>query len=261
MLTFIIIFALILFLYVHLLFHWKVSNDIDIPHIITHDKDKLESVADMRQPFIFEKSIDSSLHLEGNEIQINIRKMKESPIKVPHKGMLSAVKKEPYISENNGYFLKELNWNKEWNDLDTYLKPHMNFSCAHDILYGNQNVTTKLRHSMNYRNYFCVLEGNIELKLLPPSSSEILAKKGSLESSIDVWTPSESDSKELSNTSIILIPLKKGSIIHIPAYWWYSIRMPEFSSVLLLSYSTYMNSISQIPHKIKRFITQQKIEL
>lgn len=256
MLVFIIIFGIILFLYIHVLFHWKVSNEIDIPHIITPNKDKLETVADMRQPFIFEKSLKSSLHLEGGERRINIQKMKEDPIKIPHNGMLSATKKEPYLSEKNGTFLKELTWNKEWNDLDDFLKPHMNLWCDHDILYGNQGVYTAINQCLNYRNYIIILDGNVELKLLPPSSANIINKRN-----INVWEPTEDESKLLSDVSTVLIPLQKGSIIHIPSYWWWSVKMTDFSCVLFLSYSTYMNALSQFPRKIQALLTKHKIEL
>lgn len=256
MIVFLIIFALFLFLYIHLHFHWKVSNEIDIPHIITPNKDKLETVADMRQPFIFEKPVNSTLHLEGGEKRVNIRKMKEDSIKVPHNGMLSAIKKEPYLSEKNSSFLKEILWNKDWTDLDNLLKPHMNLWTEHDILYGNQGVYTHLRRSLNYRNYIVVLEGNLQLKLMPPSSGDTIK-----DSKFNIWEPNDNERKALNDVSTILIPLQKGSIIHIPAYWWWSVKMPDFSCLLFLSYSTYMNTLSQIPDKMKKLLTKHKIEL
>jgi len=259
MMLFIIIFAIILFLYIHLLFHWKVSNEIDIPHIITPDKDKLETVADMRQPFIFEKGIHSSLHLEGGEKHININKMKETPIKISHKGMLSAVKKESYLSEKNQRFLNEIIWDKEWQKMDVFLKPHMNWKTNHDIIYGNQGVYTDLKYSMNYRNYICVLEGSIELKLLPPCSGKTICDAGESESPINIWEPTQEDTAKVANVSTILIPLTKGSVLYIPAYWWYSIKMTDFSCALFLSYSTYMNALSQIPHTMRQLLS--KIEV
>lgn len=257
MLVFIIVFVIFLFLYIHLLFHWKVSNEIDIPHVTIQNKDRLENVADMRQPFIFEKSINSTLHLEGTNHEINIRKMNEKSIKVPHKALLSALKKEPFLSEKNRIFLKHITWDKAWLGLSDYLTPHMNWRCDHDILYGSNGVFTNLRYSMNYRNYFYVLDGEIELKLLPPNSSVCIPyKKNLCESDINVWEPNDKERESLDKTSTILIPLKKGSIIHIPAFWWYSIKIPVYSSVLCLSYSTYMNSLSKMPRKLQRLFTQ-----
>ena len=40
----------------HMLFHWKVSNEIDIPHIATPNKDILEQVADSKNLFSLKKT-------------------------------------------------------------------------------------------------------------------------------------------------------------------------------------------------------------
>ena len=234
------------FVYIHLLFQWKVSNEIDIPHVMKPSKEQLERIADTKQPFIFENPVESSLHLEGGNKNVNIKKMNETPVRVPHRGMLSAVKKEPYLSEGNGDFLEELEWDASWDEVDTYLRPPMNLWCYHDILYGNHSVYTELKEALNSRNYIVALEGDIEIKLSPPES---------MGHGVDVWVSSQK------TVSTILIPLKKGSVLHVPAYWWWSARMPGFSSVLLLSYSTYMNAFSLIPNKISKLIQNNKIEV
>lgn len=243
MLVFVVIFAIVIFIYVHLLFHWKVSNEIDIPHVVKPSKDNLEIIADMRQPFIFENPIKTPFHLEGSELLVNIKKMNENAIRVSHKGMLSAVKKDGYLSEGNDLFLKKTDWNEELLDLNTYLTPHMNLWNYYDILYGNKSVHTGIKQSIYYRNYIVVLEGDIEIKLSPPET----AVKGDE----NVWGNDEESSNTLTT---ILIPLKKGSVLHIPAYWWWSIKMPEFSSVMLLSYSTYMNALALLPEKVNGYL-------
>ena len=168
MIVFLLVFIFALFIYIHVLFQWKVSNEIDIPHISLPNKDTLEQVADTHQPFLFEKDLESSLYLEGIEREINVEKLGEAPIKVPHKAMLSAVKKEPYLSQKNASFLERTQWMqdiKKLNVCDTLLKPHMNWKTAHDIIYGNKGVYTDLRCSAVGRNYFAVVEGYAELKL------------------------------------------------------------------------------------------------
>ena len=68
-----------------------------------------------------------------------------------------------------------------------------------------------------------------------------------------------------SNIDTILIPLKKGSVLFLPAYWWYSLRFTnEPSSVAFLSYRTVMNTLAILPQLGKQFIqnsnTSYKIE-
>jgi hypothetical protein len=104
-----------------------------------------------------------------------------------------------------------------------------------------------------------VLEGNIELKLLLPCSAKTVGVCGETTSPINVWESSENDKKCLQDVSTILIPLKKGSVLYIPAYWWFSIKMNDFSSVMFFSYSTYMNTLSQVPHTIKRLLKKASL--
>ena len=266
MIVFLVVFIFALFLYIHVLFQWKVSNEIDIPHISLPDKDKLEQVADTLQPFIFEKELNSSLYLEGLEREINVQKQGEQPIKVPHKAMLSAVKKEPYLSCKNSDFLEKSQWieqNKKLNVCDTLLKPYMNWKSTYDIIYGNKGVYTDLRCSINGRNYFAVVEGYVELKLCTPRCGDFLTEGtgNATKSSVNIWEPTENDKTTLKECDTILIPLNKGSIIHIPAYWWYSFKFPEVSCIISFSYSTYMNTISQVPAKIQQVLQKNKIEI
>jgi hypothetical protein len=246
MLIFIAILAVVIVIYLHMLFHWKVSNEIDIPHVLAPKKGKLERIGDTHQPFIFERKIEEeNIVTKGMEQDVTI-KTEKSLIKVPHKAMLSAVRENAYICENNQAFLKTTNLvraNKGLSELDDYLRPPMTMNTNYNIIYGNSNVATKLKHSLNYRNYLCVMEGDVEIKLSPPKSLAIF--KNNKEN--DLW-----DTKDkYSSCDIILLPIKKGSIIHIPAYWSYTIRFPKFACVMSFSYITYTNALAQIPERMR----------
>ena len=121
----------------------------------------------------------------------------------------------------------------------------------HDVVFGNLGVTTDISRSMNYRNYFCVMDGDIEIKLCPPKSKSIL----------DSDIPPNIWEDENLKCDVIMLKIKKGSIIHIPAYWWYSIRFKDRATVLKLSYITYMNAISQIPFYFRKLLKSYKIEI
>ena len=243
-----------------MLFHWKVSNEIDIPHIATPNKDILEQVADSKQPFLFEKELSDLIKLcsEGHEKDVHITKLDNTSLYVPHKGMLNAIKKEPYISIKNYNFVKTtLMKEKCMVSLDTYLVPHMMMIRQSDIIYGNMGVFTALTTSLNCRNYFVCLDGNVEIKLMSPRCKEPLNNNAK---TISIWDPSESDKEILKECDVINLTLQKGSIIHIPAYWWYTFRFSEKGCLLSMSYITYMNAISQIPNKINSYIKMKKIE-
>ena len=48
------IFCLVLFLYLHIYYQLKTSNDLEVFTIQNPSKDKLEEICDIRQPVIFD---------------------------------------------------------------------------------------------------------------------------------------------------------------------------------------------------------------
>ena len=50
------IFSVILFLYLHINYHLKCSNDLEVYTIERPSKNKLEEICDLRQPVVFEFS-------------------------------------------------------------------------------------------------------------------------------------------------------------------------------------------------------------
>ena len=55
-----IIFCLVLFLYLHIFFHLKTSNDLEIYEIEQPSKDKLEEICDLRQPVRFDYNSENN---------------------------------------------------------------------------------------------------------------------------------------------------------------------------------------------------------
>ncbi len=48
------VFAIVLFFYLHICFHLKKSNDLEVYEIMQPSKDKLEEICDLRQPVVFD---------------------------------------------------------------------------------------------------------------------------------------------------------------------------------------------------------------
>ena len=262
MLYFLIIFIIVLFIYIHLQFHWKVSDDTDIAHVTFPEKNFLETMGDIRQPFIFDTTNDSSFLISPTNIDVNMFKnYNDDKITVPHNTMISALKQEAYLSKNNSNFFQECGFNEKNSDLMTLLRPYFCNSSHHDILFGNHSITTPLLYSLNYRNYLYVCEGDVELILVPPKYSNYLLEDNNKTSLIDIWNPSQDHSNILQNIESIKVPLTKGNILFLPAYWWHSIKFNSFSCVSILSFRTYMNTVAITPQLIRDFIKEQNIKL
>ena len=53
------VFCIILFFYLHIHFHLKTSNDLEIYEIEQASKDKMEEICDLRQPVLFDCDEDT----------------------------------------------------------------------------------------------------------------------------------------------------------------------------------------------------------
>ena len=67
---------------------------------------------------------------------------------------------------------------------------------------------------------------------------------------------------EINNTGDKIIHTKfgKGEIIHIPAFWWYSIEYEKLSSVCSFQYRTFMNVLAISPHLVLAMLQGQNIK-
>lgn len=115
------IFCLVLFIYLHIQFHLKTSNDLEIYELDDASKEKLEEVCDMRQPVIFnyedEKVIETTnkkFILDNySSFEVKIRnindKDKSNELYVPlplhaSNKLFEEDKNSSYFSENNSDF-------------------------------------------------------------------------------------------------------------------------------------------------------------
>ena len=56
----------------------------------------------------------------------------------------------------------------------------------------------------------------------------------------------------------VLLPA--GKMIHIPAYWWYSIRYHADATVASFKYRTYMNNVAVLPHIGMNILQMQNVQ-
>ena len=256
MFYFILIFIITLLVYIHLQFHWKVNNNIDLPNIQFPEKDKLESICDLRQPFVSEYLNDKILNNLKDYHKFNVKfnnEIKEITLKTLKTGMIN----ENYYSENNNYLLNIIEILKN-SELNYFLKPYMLSSTHNDIILGNKTIT-ELQYSLNYRNYIYVLEGEIEIKLIPPKYSKFLLENTECKSPIDLWNPLSQHKYILNDIETINITVKKNTLLYIPTYWWYSIKFSKLSIASFFSYRTFMNTIAISPQLLLKFIQKQNI--
>jgi len=263
------IFCLVLFLYLHIQFHLKTSDDLEMYEFDFESKDKFEEICNLRQPVLFnfdnEKIVKTSAldYLANNygSFEVKVRNAKDqdysSEIYMPL-AVNSAIKlfgddtTFSYFTEKNSDFLQETGVVKNLQYNDEYLRPYMVASCVYDILSGSTGTETLFRYEINYRNYFLVTQGSVQVKLAPPKSSRYLYPVKDYEnfefrSPVNPWTPQPQYSADFDKMKCLEFTLNLGKTLYIPAYWWYSIKFSKNSSISCFKYRTYMNTLAILP--------------
>jgi len=278
------IFCVILFFYLHIQFHLKTSDDLEIYEIDQASKDKMEEICDLRQPVLFdcdgdgEKIISSTnkqFLLENYPVfEIKIRDTKEKDselgLSVPlqlqmSKKLFDEDKNGIYFSEGNQDFLTETGAIKNMSYNDEFLRPYLVSNCNYDVMFSSSNTETPFRYELNYRNYFLVTQGSIKIKLSPPKSSRYLYPINDYEnfefrSPINPWDPQVKFKADFDKIKCLEIVLTPGNFLFIPAYWWYSFKFGENTSVSCFRYRTYMNNIAISPNIFMYALQNQNVE-
>ena len=258
------IFCTILFIYLHVHFHLKSSDDLEVYEIDRPSKEKLEEICDLRQPVVFP--------LELNELR-SVARLPAADANYgafdvhmracgPPNGDVTAVDLKTcrriveaggdYLAESNSDFLEETGLVKSMRAADGFLRPSMVAKCDYDLMYGGKGSRTSLRFSKEYRNYFSVLEGRVRVKLSPPRSSRYFFPSADyttfrFESPVDAWDPQAQYAADVEKARYLEVYMRPGECLFIPARWWYSIRFEETTSLAVFRYRTYMSALSLAP--------------
>lgn len=269
----IFIFCIVLFIYLHIQFHLKTSDDLEIYEIEQITKEKLEEILDLRQPVLFyfdNKNIletvnKTTIFKNYESFDVKIRNIhdisgeKENTelyvplsIKVTDT-LLKQDNASCYFSENNNDLLQETGLIKKLKFNDIFLRPAMVSNCYYDIMFGSKNTYTPFRYELNYRNFFLVTEGSVKIKVSPPHNKKHLYSVCDYEnlefrSPINPWNPQPKYSIDFDKVKCIEVVLKVGQLIFLPAYWWYSICFIEQETCIsCFRYRTYMNNFAILP--------------
>ena len=278
----IFIFCVVLFLYLHIYYHLKTSDDLEVYTIEKPSKNKLEEICDLRQPVVFEFTNErllescnlASLDDSYGAFDIKLRDTKHSDdtsemyLPFLFKEAIKIFqndKDSKYITENNTEFLEETAAIKNFRYNDSFLRPSMVSKCTYDIWSGSVGAQTPLRYNLEYRTFIYLTSGNAKLKLIPPHSARYLNVDKDYDnfefrSPVNPWTVQPEYKAEFDKVKVLDLKITPGYIIFIPAYWWYTIEYEEMSSICVFKYRTYMRTLSTMPQTLMSYLQKQNIK-
>jgi hypothetical protein len=265
------IFCLVLFIYLHVQFHLKTSEDLEMYEVDQPSKDRLEEICDIRQPVLFDFDCEKIMETTNkafisnnyNAFEIKIRNSKETdsnaelyvplPLHAAVK-LFDEDKNASFFTENNADFLEETGVAKNFKYNDEFLRPYMVSNCNYDVLMASPNVCTPFRYEINYRNYFLLTQGSAQIKMAPPHSTKYLYPDYDYEnfefrSPVNPWSPQTKYAADFDKIKCLEFTLLPGKTLFLPAYWWYSIKFNDSNtSISCFHYRTYMNNIAISPY-------------
>ena len=278
-----LIFCIVLFLYLHIYFHLKTSDDLEIYEIDRPSKDKLEEICDLRQPVRFDFVSDGLLDTCKRQnvldtygaFDVKIRDVhrpvlddEELYVPLPFNGALKVVtddKTSRYIAENNQDFLEETGMIKSFRYNDAFIRPYMVAACDYDYIIGSSGARTPFRYDVNYRNYLFIAEGSAKVKLAPPRSTKYLYQKKDYDnfefrSPVNPWDVQQQYKPDFDKIKCLEVVIPKGHMLFVPAFWWYSMEFDENTTVASFKYRTYMNTVAILPQLFVRFLQAQNVK-
>jgi hypothetical protein len=144
-----VIFCVVLFIYLHIMFQFKTSDDLEIYDVEDCSKEKIEEIMDIRQPVLFSHKNPKLLNIYNSTLfnkhygsyDVKIRKSLEDddtyvplPLKVTNK-LFDQDKSSSYFSEKNSDFLQETGITKQIKLNDMFLRPSFIFNSYYDLLF------------------------------------------------------------------------------------------------------------------------------
>jgi hypothetical protein len=273
---------MVLFFYLHIVFHLKTSDDLEIFEIDEPSKNELEEICDLRQPLLFAyndtkigEAINKMNILDNyGAFDIKVRNVKENDDEtemysslVYNKALQLLAKdtEQKYISECNQDFIEETTLHKNITYNDAFLRPSMVASCNYDILMGSMGSCTPFQYKVSYRNYLLLTEGSVKIRLAPPKSSKYLNVENDYEnfefrSRINPWHVQSNYKADFGKIKCLDIDVNAGQIVYIPAYWFYSIKFDSNATICNLQYKPYMNILAIAPQLFLRFLQNKNIK-
>ena len=255
----------------HIRYHLKINNDIDIFTVNERRKENIEEICKLKQPFKFLYNNDqlikftefSSLFKNYGKNNVNVKKYNDDevlPIKLETlKELLIKDGSNNYISINNMQFLQETNLNKHF-EKDITIKPNLVSNTKYDLVLGKKNVSTKLKYELYYRSFLYVTHGKCKIKLFSPQNKNNFQIEKNYEI-MEYYVNKNPFLDNMEGYSGCEITLNPGEILFIPPYWFYGLLFEENTTLCCYHYGTYMSNLSLLPEFIKYFFQKQNIKI
>ena len=267
----IVIFCATLFIYLHVFYHLKTCDELEILRINAPTKERLEEVCALRQPIVFPvgsiaTATETDLESLSNksckgDLQIrnvtHVDSLSEYPIPLSVDATIQLLSKDEdgrFFTERNGMFVEENSIADRFSSFDDLFRPTAVVGHEVDIMSGSRGAYTPFRYHVNYRHFLHSSSGDVRIRLSPPSTAKGLHMLNDYENMEFRVRGNQWKEEKIQRADIFL---RKGEVLFIPAYWIYSIMYEGQATLISFSYRTLMSSISVSPQVLLKVLQSQ----
>lgn len=269
-----VVFCATLFIYLHVFYHLKTCDDLEVLRIDTPARDDLERACSLRQPVVFRyaprglagwpRLPDLAKESAKGDLQIrnvgHVDSLSEYPIPLSLGATVELMSKDDesrFFTERNYAFMETNKFTEKLSAYDVLFRPPAVVGSEVDLMSGSRGANTPFRYHVCYRYFLCVTHGEATVRVCPPISSKSLKMINDYEnmefrSTENMWRSRESE--KLPHADVVL---KEGEVMYVPPYWMYSIRYDGASTLLRFSYRTLMSTVSVTPQSLLRLLQAQ----
>ena len=278
----VLIFCIVLFFYLHIQFHLKTGDELEVYELDSPSKETLEEICDVRQParLTFQAEQLSSRLLSAGDtygaFDVKVRDAKGTleededpyvPLRLDE--ALKVVENDTqsrYVIESNSEYLEETGLAKTFRAADPFLRPYMVASCRYDYTTASAGTNTPFRYNLDNRTYIAALSGKLTIKLSPPKASRYLYPvkdycNFEFRSPVNPWNPQAQYKPDFDKAKCLDVVLEPGMALFVPARWWYSLQFTDTNThVAVFRYGTYMSLLANAPHMIMWALQAQNVQ-
>ena len=273
-----VIFILVALVYLHIVSQYEAGTDLEIYEVDYVDPVSLHETCNILQPVIFEWKVKippPTKFMETCKFVMNVKDRHEfyreatrptAGISLLCSSVVQLLRQDVqshYFSENNHTFLDDSGFMKtpRYLELDKVLRPPYTVQAFYDVLTGSRGTAVPLRYHTATRKYLYVVSGKITVKMTTWKYREWLDTTKDFET-FDFRSPHPVFGNTVLEETMqfLTFEVPKGSILYVPAFWFYSFQYQASDTVILeYNYATLVNKCAFVCDSAQYCLQQQNI--
>jgi len=217
-----IVVAVLLFVWLHIRYQWKVSKEVELYEIDHFSKNRLEELCELKQPVLFPYS--SRVLAENKYVTSAVGRVSSQYLQ--EKGIIHLVRNAGHILRPPGGVVQSI----------YRLVGHSS---------SKGPLDSSFHYHVNVRTFYMVVGAPCRVMLSPPGYESGPVTDSVSDSTLFGGVTEDSPSRKITHE------VPAGSTLFVPPYWWFHMEPSPGCAVIEFSYRTWMNELAILPYWVR----------